>query len=1278
MKNRILVLLFFFAISSSSLFAQGVVVSEYKNQGQSNQEWAELLVIQDNFSLANYKIRDNADNFNSASWQPAYIFKDVGLWKNLRAGTIIVINFGLATSTDIDASDGYIEVGVNNAIYFTPPGSGDPLNLNASNDIVEILSPSDVHVHSLSHCTLTGAKGLFYQNSIADPKANLNSSVVTGNTVTIYPGTNLAGYNGTSAAIQPGSLADNQVLGLPNFSNAGDAVNSDYWRLLRQPTWPSPIITNLEPILGGVNVYWNQADDANYMDNYQGYLIVRCDKNQVGGLTHPADGKIYAKSDAIGSGVVAGVVVGSRNTTFFDQFTMDCGITYIYRVYAYRYKADHKLDPRDVTPLTARGRQYNETNYAQSEIVKPAPAKPIINSGAPSIDLCDGDKITLSVPFVAGLTYEWKYQNMTIISNTNSYTTGAEGYYKVYVTNSFDCVDTASVIINIIQKPTLNLSINGLAVKKDTTVNLCNGAGIAALVGVADSYIWYKDNVQISTNSAINIDQPGVYFAVGANKGMCYDTSFVINVNLKEDKYSIANKTLNFNLSCQSVDTKQLTIKSLSALQNNIKISHKNSDYLVTNSYLLLANIDNNININFAPNKAGISNDTLIITGECGRKDTVFLIGKKDSAIYQKNANVFDFGTMPLCELGRDTNFIIKNTGTEIINLNTAIISPNFKVIKAGNSQISVNGSDTVRIRFEPSGSGPFTGTLKIPYSNLSCQDTIVVALIGKAYDPQLSVSPTTIHFNDLLACAQSDSTELTITNNNPAKVSIKSIKISGAAINFSTDTTGFNLDSGASQTIKVYFKPLSNSTFNASLDIAFEPCNKTLSIPLDGKKDGLVFNFAPNDIDFGDVPPCKVSSIFRDLSFNYSGTPIDSITISKISLPTGVSASVKAGDTLRNNATIRLNIIDGYNGVINGAAVIDLNSCNFSYTFNIKANVYNKYLSFSDTIIDFKNIEIDKSKTDSILLTNIGFENVKIDRIENCNAPYSYLGLSNLDFTKSEIKSLSFKYSPKDQGPIFDTIRVITSAPCVDTFRVILKGNGYYSLFKYSALLNEEIKIHPGDDVIIPIDFYLDKIEGAPKVDSIYFRLKYNATCLMPEQINGFGFNVKNKAINNKDISFTLEPINKNNVLLSPQKIVEISSQTFLGDSVISRIYFDSIKVYSDAVFLEDTIKNGWVKISNICAPGLRIILMKDALKNVVLNSANNEITAHFVSNGNTKAEIEFSDLLGNSLYKRSNIELQNGDNYLTIPTHNIGKGPIFITVRSEFYVWKEKAIIE
>ena len=98
--------------------AQDIVVNEYKNVAGivPEGETTELLVVSDNVNMVGFTLRDNS---STGSWVGGIKFKDVPLWKNLRAGTVIwIAHRGTAATLDISKADGSIRIGSEESSYF--------------------------------------------------------------------------------------------------------------------------------------------------------------------------------------------------------------------------------------------------------------------------------------------------------------------------------------------------------------------------------------------------------------------------------------------------------------------------------------------------------------------------------------------------------------------------------------------------------------------------------------------------------------------------------------------------------------------------------------------------------------------------------------------------------------------------------------------------------------------------------------------------------------------------------------------------------------------------------------------------------------------------------------------------------------------------------------------------------------------------------------------------------------------------------------------------------
>mgnify|MGYP005844560641 FL=1 len=144
------------------VFGQAIVINELYNS-VANDEWLELLVVQDSLDLRNWDIRDFS---SSGSPQQPLVFSNHSLWNNLKKGTLIIVArpenpFG----EDLDPGDYLLIIKSSNAIYF----SGNPFLIAGGSEAVQIRNSTQTHVFGVSW-------GSANQNSLPQPKAHLSGS----------------------------------------------------------------------------------------------------------------------------------------------------------------------------------------------------------------------------------------------------------------------------------------------------------------------------------------------------------------------------------------------------------------------------------------------------------------------------------------------------------------------------------------------------------------------------------------------------------------------------------------------------------------------------------------------------------------------------------------------------------------------------------------------------------------------------------------------------------------------------------------------------------------------------------------------------------------------------------------------------------------------------------------------------------------------------------------------------------------------------------------------
>lgn len=517
MKISVLSGVFFFFSGIVSLFSQtpAVVISSYYNAATPLDQWTELLVIQDNTSMVNWKLQNS--NATQTEWEPAVTFSDPVYWDHMRAGTIIIIyhrveggHGGPQAKGDgfivVTPDDPNFKVFSGGSFGSSPDYNGPTLNIDSTGYLLILLDASGNFVHALGHQPLSGP----LYNSIPLPKLNYKGSLPIGEDVCVCPGANLDDYgnlapqDGSSwTALESGA---NLTLGLPNICSASATANSDYWRSLRQPQWVNPTLSgSVNGADNLVTLNWNAMVDPYPPDGVERYLILRNTSNIFG---IPDDGKSYLPGDLIGGAVVVANLNSSQILSYVDTVSVPCSTGFFYEIFAYRYLHDFTFGSF-YNP--ARGSAYNETSFATTQVSGVFPVAPISAASDRNI-ICSNDNgnITLSATGGVGATLNWYTtscsgtligsgigvaNSITIPSPLNTTT-----YYASWE-NFCGVSSCASVTVNVVPSLTVSLSITA-----DHT-SICPGTGITFTAfpnneGSSPIYTWTVNGIAVQSGSS--------------------------------------------------------------------------------------------------------------------------------------------------------------------------------------------------------------------------------------------------------------------------------------------------------------------------------------------------------------------------------------------------------------------------------------------------------------------------------------------------------------------------------------------------------------------------------------------------------------------------------------------------------------------------------------------------------------------------------------------------------------------------------------------------------
>lgn len=693
MKLAIYIIIFLF--TSLGLKSQEIVVSEYYNDSDVENEWTELIVTEDFLDIEGYILRDNNDNYNRGGfWQGGIEFNQNALWKNIRVGTIIVINHRDKGNTDVDMSDGYIEVNALDTRYFSKFNwrNNSSLSIDYQGDIVQILNTEGNNVHSLGYVQYS-SEGDF--NEIEGFKIAYVGNCPSDYSISIGNAFRINDYSLSSGYDTGKSITMRQITGTKGLANSnpvGAAINYQFWQKIREPLFLQP---NLEATINDSTVVldWEHIDIDNDTNDFSGYIILRTtdvDNN----ICKPKDGKIYDVGDEVCStSEVIAILNGKNNNQFIDVNPI-CGQYSRYSIFAYNFinLNNNTWDIED-----GRGIAYSsKLNYSNSKQLKlEKPDSVHIKSRLGDV-FCSTDTTVLYNNYKSHQKGKYKYawifkkdENAPEVVVVDFSENGLSDSIKVYRTGYYTLVvkseDGCEIESNILKLEVLDVpdahiaDENDIKIKNDSIIYLCEDQELY-FQGSKDLRIQvhlYRGKFRINNSGfKYKVSEPGEYYYIYSN-GNCRDTSNIVSV--RESKYDITSDKdrLRYRLITNQTDeikTLQLTnnsSESHSILESDIEIK---PPFEIKNDFPIYIDGESSIalEIEFKPIVKGLFIDTMLIRGECDNDISIALYGVKSNttAALVSSLDTVDFKEHVVCEYpGVDTNITLTNIGTEYIIL---------------------------------------------------------------------------------------------------------------------------------------------------------------------------------------------------------------------------------------------------------------------------------------------------------------------------------------------------------------------------------------------------------------------------------------------------------------------------------------------------------------------------------------------------------------------------------------------------------------------------------
>ena len=1049
---------------ATSVHAQEMVVSEYFNIQDVNSEWTELLVVKDNLNVVGWALTDA--NTDQVTRQGGPKFNNIPLWRNLRAGTIIVLwhrQMPVTATIDSSAADGYLELSSRDIRFFTtqyfaPPSDLADLNIADAGDVLQIVKSDTTHVHALGHNKPTGAA----YNAIPMPKVNFDSATVGAGRSCRVTGRTLAAYGvGLSKDSVVGGFNDSK--GLPNRfdlarTNAGVAnINHWFWRTTREPQWTAnPAVTLVAQSAKAHTIEWTPVDDTRPTDRTTGYVILR---DTLGFSSFPSngivDGSLITKGQRIGSALVLDVrpVVdgGYRHT---DSLNLVCGETYTYRVYGYRYSADEQLTRTDDT--TARGRQYTETRFAQSApISKPNPAKPVI--AASKTQVCVGDTVSLTTATVAD-RYDWTIDGAPVpVGGTTKIIVRQPGTYRLTITANGGCSSTSDPI-TITSLPAKEVEITPRG-----TQTICNGDSVV-LTALTDavSYEWIRDGQVVvgQTNKSLIVRQSGDYIVRTASAEGCPGVSPVVRVRIQDVRVAFSSASVEFGKlgSCESSREQIVSLVNTGQVDVTIASTTFPPGFALRSpapGFVIKAGQSQQVRITFAPPSSGaVGGQAVFVALPCSVSIRLPLSGERVESAASLDRALVDFGIRSACPtsiIKDDSTFQIVNNGTSAITVQVPQVRPPFYLLTefAGPVPVAPGGSLPIKIQYRPLGADLNQGVAQqvaFPYTSLTCNDTLRAQLIAASYQPSMSVDPTTTDLGVLLSCNSEIDTVVAITNTSLVPLTIDRIESSEGVSMIGASVT---IAPSSTQTIPVRIAaPATPGPVTLRGTIVGSPCSLSLPIEFEGLVIAPSYTLSASDVQLGTYRPCSDTVLpSARLIVVAKGLAGLRSRVNSISITGPFTSSLLQGVSFRDTLVVDVaSVAPLTNGINAGTLRLSIGPCNTEFTIPLSVTRTERRWTATATQPTIGPLGAAQRGTTTVTITNTGSDTIQLAALDGLTAPFQLVApIPTLPATLLPAATLQLiveyafvGYSRTDD----QALRIITGNPCSDTFAVGLRGS--------------------------------------------------------------------------------------------------------------------------------------------------------------------------------------------------------------------------------------------
>ncbi len=386
------------------------------------------------------------------------------------------------------------------------------------------------------------------------------------------------------------------------------------------------------------------------------------------------------------------------------------------------------------------------------------------------------------------------------------------------------------------------------------------------------------------------------------------------------------------------------------------------------------------------------------------------------------------FGSMPLGSTSTQA-VVLTNTGTASLTITSDSVTGSGFSVSGLQLPITLAPGSTTSFNavFDPNSAGSDQGSVSLTSSARNSPTKVILA--GTGTNLTLTASPSAVSFGNVTV-GSSAAQVVTLTNTGTASVTVSQATATGTGFGVSGLVLPLTLTAGKSTSFNATFAPASAGSASGSISVISNATNSPTPIALSGTGVTLQLTASPNSVGFGNVT--VGSSSTQPVTLTNTGT--GSVTVSQASVTgAGFTTSgltlpltLNAGQSASFNAVFSPTTA----GTANGNLSVVSNATNSPASVALSGTGVTLQLSASPSSVNFGNVGVGTTGTQSITLTNSGTGSITVTQASVTGTGFSTSGLT-LPLTLSAGQSANFNavFSPTATGSASGNISLVSNA---------------------------------------------------------------------------------------------------------------------------------------------------------------------------------------------------------------------------------------------------------